>query len=240
MSQPQNPSIPTKLSHPHPHPQPPQNPSTPIYPLFIFLYETEQFLIKALRSYRTGILEPSAAEKLDSAFKKFNKWAHATDNLDSLKALAEDLENSESGMHKPKNYTAYQLLFWRFRGMWPNVYLVQKELAERAKASSQPQPNQVVSAQSHIPQKATDIPTLFKKFKSPVMIPFAKWWAELQDKEEGPLLPARSFNQAIDQILSSIEGLIHVWDTDIAPTLVPEKEKVVPREESGSEWDGSE
>ncbi|KAK3956162.1 hypothetical protein QBC32DRAFT_203515 [Pseudoneurospora amorphoporcata] len=229
---PQNPSIPTKLSHP----QPPQNPSTPIYPLFIFLYETEQFLIKALRSYRTGKLEPSAAEKLHSAFKKFNKWG--TDNFDSLKALAEDLENSESGMHKPRNYKAYQLLFWRFRGMWPNVYLVQKELAERAKASSQP--NQVVSAQ--IPQKATDIPTLFKKFKSPVMIPFAKWWAELQDKEEGPLLPARSFNQAIDQILSSVEGLIHVWDTDIAPTLVPDKEKVVSREheKSGSEWEGSE
>lgn len=73
------------------------------------------------------------------------------------------------------------------------------------------------------------------------MIPFANWWAELQDKEEGPLLSARSFNQAIDQILSSIKGLVHVWDTDIAPTLVPESEKeAVPREASGSEWGGSE
>ncbi|CCC08119.1 hypothetical protein SMACR_01669 [Sordaria macrospora] len=120
------PSIATTSSFPQPHPQPPQpprpqppqNPSTLIYPLFIFLFETEQFLLKALRSYRlgTGNLDPLAHEKLDSAFTKFKGWA--TSNVDHLKCLAEDIENSsESGMHQPRNYKAYQMLFWRFKGL---------------------------------------------------------------------------------------------------------------------------
>lgn len=103
--------------------------------------------------------------------------------------------------------------------------IVQKELAERTEAS---QAGQVIPEQT-----PTDIKTVFKDVKNPVMVGFAKWWKLLQEKEEGPLLPARSFNQAIDQILSAIEGLVHEWETDIAPTLVAQRVEVAPQEEAG-------
>ncbi|KAK3338420.1 hypothetical protein B0H65DRAFT_582429 [Neurospora tetraspora] len=214
-----------------------QNPSTPIYPLFMFLFETERFLLEALKSRDT--VEPAVHEELKNAYQKFRKWG--IENYKYLAEMADDLENSE--VHKPKNYKGYQILFWKFRKMWPNVYLVKQVMKDRAKAKGGQETPTTAEGDSatttsnasqqnppkseHPPPTSDTTANLFAKFKSPVMLPFAKWWAEAQDKKEGPLLPASSFEQAIEGICSSISLILEDWETDIAPDLMPEVE---PRE----------
>ncbi|EAA32697.1 hypothetical protein GE21DRAFT_6605 [Neurospora crassa] len=209
-------------------------------------------------------MDPALHTKLKTAFHKFRKWG--LENHNHLVSIADDLENSE--VHKPKNYKAYQMLFWRFRGMWPNVCLVQQILKDQAPATcrtsrdrpptrastaktsssyiqpSQPSPQNPApptstSAPPQPPPRATNFSTqntttttttttsttattalLFSRFKSPVMLPFAKWWAESQDKREGPLLPAPSFEGAIEGICSCISLIVDDWEAEILPLLV--------------------
>ncbi|KAK3485913.1 uncharacterized protein B0T23DRAFT_448652 [Neurospora hispaniola] len=227
------------------------NPITPIHPLFVFLFDTERFFLDTLKN--SNNMDPAIHTKLKTAFQKFRKWG--LDNHNHLVSIADDLENSE--VHKPKNYKAYQMLFWRFRGMWPNVCLVQQILKDQATATctsrdrppahpptaktsssgihhdpsqqnptAPPPPPPVptnISTQNTTTTTTTTTTTsaiLFSRFKSPVMLPFAKWWAESQDKREGPLLPALSFEEAVEGICSSISLIVDDWEIEIVPLLV--------------------
>lgn len=93
------------------------NPTTLIHPLFVFLFDTDRFFVDTLKN--SNNMDPALHTKLKTAFHKFRKWG--LENHNHLVSIADDLENSE--VHKPKNYKGYQMLFWRFRGMWPDVCL---------------------------------------------------------------------------------------------------------------------
>ncbi|CCC14567.1 hypothetical protein SMACR_09588 [Sordaria macrospora] len=87
-----------------------QTPTNPIYPLFIFLFETERFLLETLKNHDLDLAQHS---KLKTTNQAFRKWAK--ENITHLTKTARNLENSE--VHKPKYYKAYQMLFWRLRGV---------------------------------------------------------------------------------------------------------------------------
>lgn len=66
------------------------------------------------------------------------------------------------------------------------------------------------------------------------MLPFAKWWAESQDKREGPLLPASSFEEAVEGICSFVSLMVDDWEAEILPALLVSEAVQVPLERESS------